>query len=151
MDDSLAATLRTRLAQALTSPWASEAVTDWSALSLGNAEVPQGAAEQASPMLASVGQLAPPSPLAAATAGESVPGAPTGPGGGAGGAAATPSMQLGVNPDALSNWSREEVDTLNGLQGQARGRPSLSRAHPRRTCPPRPPRRAAPRLRTRTR
>ena len=89
MDDSLAATLRTRLAQALTSPWASEAVTDWSALSLGNAEVPQGAAEQASPMLASVGQLAPPSPLAAATAGESVPGAPTGPGGGAGGAAAT--------------------------------------------------------------
>ena len=35
MDVGLAQTLRSRLTQALCSPWAAEAVTDWSSLSLG--------------------------------------------------------------------------------------------------------------------
>lgn len=37
MDDGIAEMLRTRLTQALGSPWAAEAVTDWSGLSLGTA------------------------------------------------------------------------------------------------------------------
>jgi hypothetical protein len=42
MNDSIAEELRSRLAEALSSPWASEAVPDWSGLSLGTASASLG-------------------------------------------------------------------------------------------------------------
>ena len=138
MDHSIAEMLRTRLEQALRSPWASEAVADWSGLSLGTAAnatmsadsaVPPGGGLPAGTLPAGAlppGALPPGALPPGAIPPNAMPSMMQQPGssdacaGAATGAAPAqpPTLGGGAVPVDLSGWTEEEVSTLNQLQGQ---------------------------------
>ena len=133
MDDSIAEMLKARLEQALRSPWASEAVADWSGLSLGTAAnatmsmesaFPPGGALPAGtlpPGALPPGALPPgvlppnamPSMMQQPASSDACAGASTG-----SAAIQPPTLGGGAAPVDLSGWTEEEVSTLNQLQGQ---------------------------------
>ena len=127
MDDELAAKMRVRLSAAFCGPWSAAhnvtdvAITDWSGLSLGRAAADPDTIMEEPPPLPITPASMPPLPGACSTS------AVGGAGGacssssvGAGGAASSASPRGGAAAygGAMADLTREELQTLEGLQGQ---------------------------------
>jgi hypothetical protein len=127
MDEELAAKMRVRLSAAFCGPWTAAhnvtdvAITDWSGLSLGRAAADPDTMMEEPPPLPITPASMPPLPGACSTS------AVGGAGGacssssvGAGGAATSASPRGGAAAygGAMADLTREELQTLEGLQGQ---------------------------------
>lgn len=132
MDDELAAKMRVRLSAAFCGPWSAAhnvtdvAITDWSGLSLGRAAAdPDTMMEEPPPLPITPASMP---PLPGACSSSAVGGAggacSSSSSGGAGGGAssamtsASPRGGAAAYGGAMADLTREELQTLEGLQGQ---------------------------------